>query len=98
MPAHGSSSGHTWASLALARQGLTSHRQLAVEGHPATEILKFAEEIGADLIALGSHGRTGVLRFLMGSVSRRVVDHVKCPVLVVRIPDPELVKAGMLEA
>jgi hypothetical protein len=63
----------------------------------ADEILNFANKIGADLIAMGSHGLTGVLRVLMGSVSRKVVDHAKCPVLIVRIPDKTMAAAGMLE-
>jgi nucleotide-binding universal stress UspA family protein len=86
----------TATDAALATQGLTSHRQLLVEGDPADEILRLADEMGADLIAMGSHGRTGVLRVLMGSVSRKVLDHAKCPVLIVRIPDVEMAKAGML--
>ena len=86
----------TATDAALASQGLTSHHQLLVEGDPADEILKLADEMGADLIAMGSHGRTGVLRVLMGSVSRKVLDQAKCPVLIVRIPDVEMAKAGML--
>ena len=81
----------------LARQGLTSHHQLIVEGNPADEILRLADEMGADLIAMGSHGRTGVLRLLMGSVSRKVLDQARCPVLIVRIPDEEMAKAGLIE-
>jgi hypothetical protein len=38
------------------------------------------DEMGANLIAIGSHGRTGVLRLLMGSVSRKVLDQARCPV------------------
>lgn len=83
-------------NAALAEQGLISHGQFMVEGDPADQILRFAEEIGATLIAMGSHGRTGVLRFLMGSVSRKVLDHATCPVLIVRLPDAELVRAGLL--
>lgn len=48
-------------------------------------------------IAMGSHGLTGVLRLLMGSTSRKVLDRAKCPVLIARIPDEEMVRAGMLE-
>ncbi|HWP42902.1 MAG TPA: phosphoglycerate kinase [Blastocatellia bacterium] len=81
---------------ALAEQGLISHQQVMVEGDPADQILKFADEIGADLIAMGSHGRTGVLRLLIGSVSRKVSDHAKCPVLIARVPDAEMAKAGMM--
>ena len=85
-------------NAALARQGLTSHRQLMVEGSPADEILRVADEMGADLIAMGSHGRTGVLRLLMSSVSRKVLDQASCPVLIVRIPNEEMIKAGLLES
>src|SRR5215475_3558352 len=81
----------------LAQQRLNVRQQLAVEGDPADEILRFADEIGADLIVMGSHGRTGVTRILMGSVSRKVLDQAKCPVLIVRIPDRRMAEIGMLE-
>ena len=48
------------------------------------EIVTLAEEIGAGLIAMGSRGRGGIRRALMGSVSDAVVRHAHCPVLVVR--------------
>ena len=75
------------ASGPLARQGLVSHRQIVVEGDPASEILKFADEMGVELIAMGSHGRTGVLGLFLGSVSRKVLDHARCPVLIARVPN-----------
>jgi phosphoglycerate kinase len=78
----------------LARYGLTSHLQLAVAGDPAGQILKFADERGMDLIAMGSRGLSGVLGVLMGSVSRKVLSHARCPVLIVPIPDAGLVKEG----
>jgi len=53
-------------------------------GKPAAEILALASEVGADLIFIGSHGKTGVERLLLGSVSERVVREAKCPVLVAR--------------
>ena len=53
-------------------------------GKPAGEILALAQEVGAHLILLGSHGRTGLERVLMGSVSEKVVREAHCPVLVVR--------------
>jgi nucleotide-binding universal stress UspA family protein len=53
-------------------------------GTPASQILALAKEIGADLIFIGSHGKTGVERFLLGSVSERVVREARCPVLVAR--------------
>jgi nucleotide-binding universal stress UspA family protein len=48
------------------------------------EIVALAEELGADLIVMGSRGLGGVRRALMGSVSDSVVRHAHCPVLVVR--------------
>ncbi len=48
------------------------------------EIVALAEEIGAGLIVMGSRGRGGIRRALMGSVSDAVVMHAHCPVLVVR--------------
>lgn len=54
------------------------------ERHRAQQIVQVAEEIGAGLIVIGSRGRGGVRRALMGSVSDSVVRHAHCPVLVVR--------------
>jgi nucleotide-binding universal stress UspA family protein len=48
------------------------------------EVVTLAEEIGAGLVVLGSRGRGGIRRALMGSVSDSVVRHSHCPVLVVR--------------
>jgi nucleotide-binding universal stress UspA family protein len=48
------------------------------------EIVALAEEIGAGLIVMGSRGRSGIRRALMGSASDSVVRHAHCPVLVVR--------------
>ena len=86
------------ANAELARQGLISHLQIAVEGDPPDEILQVADEISVDLIAMGSHGKSGVLSMIMGSTSRKVLDQAKCPVLIVRIPDAEMVKAGLIES
>ena len=54
------------------------------EGGVAAEIVTLAEDIGAGLIVLGSRGRGGIRRAVMGSVSDSVVRHAHCPVLVVR--------------
>lgn len=51
------------------------------EGAPAEELLRAAREIGADLIVLGTHGRTGLRRLLTGSVAESVLRHAPCPVL-----------------
>ena len=61
-----------------------SHR--LEEGDPVTEILRVAEETNADIIVLGTHGRRGMQRLLMGSVAELVVRRAKCPVLTVRTP------------
>jgi nucleotide-binding universal stress UspA family protein len=55
-----------------------------VEGRPDEAIIKSAESSGADLIVVGSHGRTGLTKILLGSVAERVIGHAICPVLVVR--------------
>jgi len=57
-----------------------------VEGQPVDEILHLAREIGCDLIVMGTHGRTGLGRVLMGSVAEKVVRMAPCPVVTVREP------------
>jgi nucleotide-binding universal stress UspA family protein len=54
------------------------------DGDPRSEIVDEAENWSADLIVLGSHGYTGVTRFLLGSVASSVVSHAPCSVEVVR--------------
>ena len=53
-------------------------------GHAADEVLQLSAEVGADLILVGSHGRTGVDRLVLGSVSEKIMREAKCPVMVVR--------------
>jgi nucleotide-binding universal stress UspA family protein len=55
-----------------------------LEGHPAHKILEFAEQEGMDLIVMGTLGRSGLERFLMGSIAEKVVKHSKIPVMVVK--------------
>ena len=62
-------------------QGIHVH---ATIGDPGSEIAGYAEEVGADLICLPSHGRTGLKRLLIGSVAERVCRLAHCPVLVLR--------------
>jgi nucleotide-binding universal stress UspA family protein len=52
--------------------------------HPSIEICRIAKDTRASLIVLGSHGRTGVLRRLLGSVAEATVRHAPCSVFVVR--------------
>jgi len=53
-------------------------------GHPAETILQVARDLRADMIVIGSHGRSGLGRVLLGSVAESVVRQASCPVLVVR--------------
>ena len=53
-------------------------------GKPASEILKAATEWPADVIVIGSHGRGGVQRALLGSVAEAVMRRSPCPVLVIK--------------
>lgn len=57
-----------------------------LEGDPATEIVRYAQDAGIDLIVMGTHGRTGLERLLMGSVAEKVMREAKCSVLVVKLP------------
>ncbi|MBI4854367.1 MAG: universal stress protein [Acidobacteria bacterium] len=57
------------------------------EGLVAQEILEEASEWDADLIVLGTHGRKGLSKFLLGSVAQRVASHAKCSVEIVRKPE-----------
>ncbi len=57
-----------------------------IMGDPFWQICQNAECEPADLIVMGSHGRTGLLHVFLGSVAERVVRHAACPVLVARLP------------
>jgi nucleotide-binding universal stress UspA family protein len=63
--------------------------RLLSEGDAARQILHTARDVGADVIVLGTHGRTGLGRLLMGSVAEAVLRQATCPVLAVKAPLPE---------
>ena len=64
--------------------GLTVESKL-LEGQVVhTEIAKAADELNADLIVIGSHGRTGLKKFFLGSVAQSVLSSAQAPVLIVR--------------
>ena len=63
-----------------------------VEGEPVNEILHMATETSCDLIVMGTHGRTGVGRIMMGSVAEGVSRKAPCPVLTVKNPFPDAVE------
>ncbi len=55
-------------------------------GEPRDQIVQTADEIHAELIIMGTHGRRGVSRALLGSVAESVLRHAHCPVLTIRLP------------
>jgi len=63
-----------------------AHRvvRTVVEGSPFVEIVRYAQEKAIDLIVLSTHGRSGLVQALMGSVAEKVVRKAPCPVLTVR--------------
>jgi nucleotide-binding universal stress UspA family protein len=61
-------------------------KHVFLEGDPATEIVEYAREAGVDRIVMGTHGRTGTERLLMGSVAEQVLRDAPCSVLVVKLP------------
>ncbi len=70
----------------LRDSGLKAKSLLKV-GSPFLEVIHTAQAEGADLIVMGTHGRTGLAHVLLGSVAERVVQKAHCPVLTIRHPD-----------
>jgi universal stress protein A len=68
------------------------HRLLI--GSPASAIVHLAEKENVDMIVMPTHGRTGLMRLLMGSVAEEVVRKASCPVLTVKAATPVPVKAA----
>lgn len=72
------------AKAAMAQEGITANAVVG-EGHAVTDgIQRALESTGADLIVMGSHGRRGLEKLVLGSVTQRVLGVVHTPVLVVR--------------
>jgi nucleotide-binding universal stress UspA family protein len=69
---------------AASKRGIDIRASRAVAGDPWRSIVDAAKGGGYDLIVIGTHGRTGFSRALIGSVAERVVRHAHCPVLAVR--------------
>ena len=76
--------------LSVPHADIRAERRLE-EGDAVEATLRVAQEVRADLIAMGTHGRTGILRLLMGSVAEQVLRKATCPVLTVRTPFPETI-------
>jgi nucleotide-binding universal stress UspA family protein len=62
----------------------------------AATIVDYAAEAAIDVIVIGTHGRSGVARFFLGSVAERVVRTAPCPVLTVRHPEREFIAPDAL--
>jgi len=74
--------------------GTPVEHRLLFGADPIAEILRVAQAIKADLIVMGTHGRTGLGRFVMGSVAEQVVRRASCPVVTVKKPLPETCSSG----
>lgn len=69
----------------LCSSGVTAESRVRT-GDPKSVIIQEAQEWGANLIVVGSHGHTGIKRWLLGSVAQSIVSHAPCSVYVVREP------------
>lgn len=67
--------------------GVRATTAIVAGGIPADEIVRAAESAKTDILVLGTHGRTGVARLVLGSVAARVVATAACPVLTVRMAE-----------
>jgi nucleotide-binding universal stress UspA family protein len=70
----------------LKRRGIVI-KSMVTTGNAAEEILKAAEEINADLIAMSTHGRSGLRRLAFGSITDKILHGASVPVLMVRAPE-----------
>lgn len=71
------------------REGITVETEIKT-GYPADCILAYADEYSIDLVAMGTHGRTGVRRYVLGSVAESVIRLADVPVLTVRLTEHRL--------
>jgi nucleotide-binding universal stress UspA family protein len=70
--------------LSLAeKENIKADAQVAM-GNPVEQIVNLAKSSGVDLIVMGTYGRRGAERILIGSVAERVIEHAPCPVLVIK--------------
>jgi nucleotide-binding universal stress UspA family protein len=62
-------------------------REIVAEGSPATELVRLSNDERVDLVAISTHGHTGLKHLFLGSVAETVVRRASCPVLTVRLDD-----------
>ena len=83
-------SAHDWAARKLealaarAKAAGVRAKVLLAEGQPAKEVTRIARKLHADLLVVGTHGRTGFTKLLLGSIASQVVASSRCPVMAVR--------------
>ncbi len=80
-------------ALQAAHDGAAFEHHIS-EGRPLDGILAAAREYSTDMIVMGTHGRSGIRRALLGSVAEAVLRKAPCPVLVVRAPEAAAATAG----
>jgi len=73
----------------MARDAGVAYERVVAEGDPGEELLKLCRDPGFDLMVLGTIGKSGLKRFLLGSVADKVVRHSHVPVLVVPAKDEQ---------
>jgi nucleotide-binding universal stress UspA family protein len=70
--------------LRLAQKEGVKATSLIVKGRPFEQIVHLADDLSVDLIVMGTYGRRGAERILIGSVAERVIEYAHCPVLVIK--------------
>ena len=61
-----------------------SAQTVVLDGDAASQIIAYSEQEASDLVAMATHGRSGIERFVMGSIAEKVVRHTTKPVLLIR--------------
>ena len=79
------------------RRELKAVAEMVTSESPAREIANYANEHKVDLLVIGTHGRSGISRMLIGSVAEKVVRLAPCPVLTVHHPEHEFVLPDALQ-
>jgi nucleotide-binding universal stress UspA family protein len=82
------------AAIHAPDEGIAFERHL-IQGDPIDEILALAKEVKPDLIVMGTHGRRGFGRLLIGSVAEAVLRKAPCPVLTVKMPQASAAAAAV---
>jgi nucleotide-binding universal stress UspA family protein len=77
---------------AAARERVSSVREVLVQGKPSVEIMRLADELGVDMIVLGTHGKGMLDKAIFGSTTENVVRRAPCPVLTCHLSEHEFIE------